>query len=131
MIAFIRLPLALILLASCTAVRPTYSVSVESGVTVSRSVDDVAAIAVARLTAMAQEQGLVSDGIEITDISAGRSGAPTSALDAGATIWTVRMNGPFYTNRVGPGAAAIHAHTGAFQIDDATGQIIGMGMGMP
>ena len=116
------------LVVSCAAVRPSYSVSVEPGLTVSRSVESVAAIAVAQLTAMAREQGQSSDGIEITDISASRSGAPTSALNAGAAIWTVRMNGPFYTNRGPRGAAPIHERTGDFQIDDASGQIIGMGM---
>jgi hypothetical protein len=57
------------------------------------------------------------------------AGAPVDGSpDAAATVWVVRAEGAFVGLRVPPGAKPIHSATGYFIVDDATGEIIGMGM---
>jgi hypothetical protein len=124
------------LLVSCSLARPTYAVSVDADLSLTRSVDQVVAIAVAQLTDMARVQNVATDGIRVTNVSAVRladlgsvepgAGSNTSVAGANDATWVVRLNGPFYTDRAfGPRA---QWNSGHFEIDDATGDIIGMGM---
>jgi hypothetical protein len=131
-----RLLLASTLIASCSLAGPTYAVSVEPGLTLTHSVDQVAGIAVAQLTDMARVQNLGTDGITITKVSAVRlaevagvepgAGGGEPVTGANNPTWVVRLNGPFYTDRTL--GQRLQSNTGHFEIDDVTGLIIGMGM---
>lgn len=56
------------------------------------------------------------------------AGGGESVTGANNPTWVVRLNGPFYTDRVPPGCPRLQSNTGHFEIDDATGGFICMGM---
>lgn len=53
---------------------------------------------------------------------------PANSRDASAVVWVVRAEGAFVGLRIPPGADPIVSPTGYFIVDDATGEIIEMGM---
>lgn len=56
-------------------------------------------------------------------------GAPDPGTpEAARRVWVVRAEGRFVGDRVPPGADPVIGRTGYLVIDDATGEIIGMGM---
>ncbi|HEY3548959.1 MAG TPA: hypothetical protein VGK17_23035 [Propionicimonas sp.] len=69
--------------------------------------------------------------LSMSDVSAvepGAGGPVDGSPDAATTVWVVRAEGSFVGLRVPPGAKPIHSTTGYFIVDDATGEIVGMGM---
>ncbi len=65
---------------------------------------------------------------ELAAVESGAGAPVDGSPDAAATVWVVRAEGAFVGLRVPPGAKPIHSATGYFIVDDATGDIIGMGM---
>jgi hypothetical protein len=56
-------------------------------------------------------------------------GAPNEdSPEASRKVWVVRAAGTFLGERVPPGAKPVIGTTGFFVIDDASGEVIGMGM---
>lgn len=115
-----------------------YPVSVASGLRVTRSASDVATTAMTRLLQLAAGQGLGNQKISVSRVSAVRhadvstieaeAGGDESVANTDAPKWIVRLEGPFIAERHPPGVTPLQTKSGYFQIDDATGQIIGMGM---
>jgi hypothetical protein len=57
------------------------------------------------------------------------AGAPDpNTAFANTIVWVVRAHGTFVGDRVPPGGNPAIGTTGYFMIDDATGDVIGMGM---
>lgn len=65
---------------------------------------------------------------QLAALEAGAGKPVPGSKDEHSTVWVVRAEGVFVGQRVPPGAKPVVATTGYFVIDDATGDIIGMGM---
>ncbi len=70
----------------------------------------------------------VTTGDRVTDFQADAGKPQAGSAEASAVVWLVRAEGSFVGMRVPPGAKPITSTTGYFLIDDATGEVVGMGM---
>jgi hypothetical protein len=70
----------------------------------------------------------VTTGANAADYEAGSGRPGPDSPEAKAVVWVVRAEGSFVGLRVPPGAKPITSSTGYFIIDDATGDVVGMGM---
>lgn len=126
-------------MAGCTPGAGTVGDDFESGVATGLSVrstaSDVARIAREEIADMARDAGR-PETVNIVRINAVpaeavRSLEPSAGegnSDVGRAVWVVRALGTFIGERVPPGQDEIVAESGYLLIDDATGEIIGMGM---
>jgi hypothetical protein len=113
---------------------PEPTVSVQAGLAPKLDVSTVQAIAEQQLASM-QTMAAGGQTIAIQKISAvgadrvtGVEAAVPVETDATGIRWVVRATGTFVGQRVPPGNPPIVADTGYLIIDDATGEVVGMGM---
>jgi hypothetical protein len=64
---------------------------------------------------------------DVASVESGAGAPSADSPDAGTVVWAVRAEGTFVGLRVPPGAKPIVGSTGYFILDDATGEILGMG----
>src|SRR3990170_3562974 len=109
------------------------TVSVQAGLTPRLDASTVQKIAEQHLASM-QTMAAGGQAIAVHEISAvggdpmaGREPAPPVEADASGIRWVVRATGTFVGQRVPPGNPPIVADTGYLIIDDATGEVVGMG----
>lgn len=64
----------------------------------------------------------------VASVELGAGSTSAGSPEADAVVWVVRAEGTFIGTRVPPGAKPIVGSTGYFILDDATGDVIGMGI---
>jgi hypothetical protein len=120
-------------LASAVLAAAGPTVSVDAGLAPKRTAADVVSVAQAYLDVMAArpEAAQAADSQKaVVSARATTSGLTQPAAVGGSdhVVWVVRATGTFVGLRVPPGQDAIVGTSGYIVIDDATGDILEMGM---
>jgi hypothetical protein len=124
---------------SVLAAAASYTVDIQVAGPTKLSAAQVAQIATARISSMEAVTSAPAVAAKVTSVAAmsqssvsslepGAGQPPLGSADAQSTVWVVRATGTFVGLRVPKGAQPIVASSGYFVIDDATGEIITMGM---